>query len=309
MILLKDVNDSTPKVATIGFFDGCHVGHRFLLQSVLRIAAERGMESMVVSFENHPRLLFDPDCDLRLLTTSDEKRQLFGDCGLDYCLMLEFTREFASQTSREFISWLASRYGVRVLVVGYDHRFGCDRTARFEDYVAYGKEVGVEVIAAEELKMGDVEVSSTVIRILLQSGDIEYANSLLGTSYMATGVVTHGNKIGRTIGFPTANLQFPEHKLIPDRGVFAVEVVVDGQNYAGMLNIGRRPTVDGVEKTAEVHIIDFDDDIYGCEVTVRFVKYIRDERMFESLDALREQISHDKESVLEGVNIIRQKKW
>ena len=263
-----------PVAATIGFFDGLHVGHKFLIERLVSISKERGYESMVITFSNHPRLVFSTESDLKLLSTGEEKRNMISNYGVDYCLMLRFTKEFATMTSGQFMEVLAERFHVKLLLVGYDHHFGSDVRSGFDDYKRYGAECGVEV------------------------GDISLANSMLGYNYSVTGCVVKGNQIGRSIGFPTANLYVDKEKLPPKCGVYAVWVEVCGCVYPGMMNIGSRPTVGGDKVTFEVNIIGYEGDIYGEFVCISFAAFIRDEIKFESIELLKKQLEKDKEKVL-----------
>lgn len=282
------------KVATIGFFDGVHLGHNYLLEQLKTEAQQRGMQSMVVTFANHPRLFFDPNCGLKQLTLSDEKVRLLEEKGIDEVLILEFNEQLSKLTSREFMQMLVEQYGVKVLLMGYDHRFGSDRTTSFDEYIEYGKQLGLEVKRCCGYSESDVMVSSSKVRRALELWDIPLANKLLGYKYFLKGRVVAGQKIGRQIGFPTANLDVDSLKLIPSDGVYVVEVVFKENIYRGILNIGSRPTVDGDKRTIEVHIIEYEgEDLYGEELELRFLSFLRHEQRFSSLDDLREQIRKD----------------
>ena len=237
------------KVATIGFFDGVHLGHNYLLEQLKTEAQQRAMQSVVVTFANHPRLFFDPNCALKQLTLSDEKVDLLKQKGVDEVVMLQFDDKLSKLTSREFMQLLVENYGVRVLLMGYDHRFGSDRGTSFDEYVAYGKQIGVEVKRCDGFSESEVMVSSSKVRRALELWDIPLANKFLGYKYFVKGRVVEGQKIGRQIGFPTANLQIDSLKLIPSDGVYVVEVVVGDREYRGVLNIGTRPTVSGDKRT------------------------------------------------------------
>ena len=287
-----------PVAATIGFFDGLHVGHKFLIKRLVSISKERGYESMVITFSNHPRLVFSTESDLKLLSTGEEKRNMISNYGVDYCLMLRFTKEFATMTSGQFMEVLAERFHVKLLLVGYDHHFGSDVRSGFDDYKRYGAERGVEVLRMKPVVRSGLTVSSSKIRKALMNGDISLANSMLGYNYSVTGCVVKGNQIGRSIGFPTANLYVDKEKLPPKCGVYAVWVEVCGCVYPGMMNIGSRPTVGGDKVTFEVNIIGYEGDIYGEFVCISFVAFIRDEIKFESIELLRKQLEKDKEKVL-----------
>jgi len=297
--ILSDTNrPNKNRFATIGFFDGVHLGHRFLLNRLNEYAAQFGLESLVVSFADSPQRILSPNSDIKLLTTSSEKLEIFSELGLQNCLMLNFDHQLALKTSAEFLRDLRDRFCVRRLLMGYDHHFGSDKLSTFADYVVLGQTMGVEVDACSPFVSGEVTVSSSKIRDYLQQGDIENANRLLGADYTLTGFVASGSQIGRQINFPTANLTLPAEKLVPRNGVYAVEVDVCGKAYKGMLNIGVRPTVAGNHQTVEVHILDFEGNIYGTPVTLRLKKRLRDERKFESLDELSRQLQHDRETIM-----------
>lgn len=282
------------KVATIGFFDGVHLGHNYLLEQLKSEASARGMQSMVVTFANHPRLFFDPNCGLKQLTLSNEKEKLLEEKGIDEVLVMQFDEHLSRKTSREFMQMLVEKYNVKVLLMGYDHRFGSDRATSFDEYIEYGKQFGLEVKRCDGFSESEVMVSSSKVRRALELWDIPLANKLLGYKYFLKGRVVAGQKIGRQIGFPTANLDVDSLKLIPSDGVYVVEVVFKENIYRGILNIGSRPTVDGDKRTIEVHIIEYEgEDLYGEELELRFLSFLRHEQRFSSLDDLREQIRKD----------------
>lgn len=282
------------RVATIGFFDGVHLGHNYLLEQLKSEASARGMQSMVVTFANHPRLFFDPNCGLKQLTLSNEKEKLLEEKGIDEVLVMQFDEHLSRKTSREFMQMLVEKYNVKVLLMGYDHRFGSDRVTSFDEYIEYGKQFGLEVKRCDGFSESEVMVSSSKVRRALELWDIPSANKLLGYKYFLKGRVVAGQKIGRQIGFPTANLDVDSLKLIPSDGVYVVEVVIKENIYRGILNIGSRPTVDGDKRTIEVHIIEYEgEDLYGEELELRFLSFLRHEQRFSSLDDLREQIRKD----------------
>lgn len=295
MNILSNINRPTHNtVATIGFFDGVHLGHRFLLNELNLYAAKFGLESLVVSFVDSPQRILSPDSDIKLLTTASEKLAIFSELGLQHCLMLNFDENMAAITSHDFLKLLHDTYRVEKLLVGYDHHFGSDRLQTFHDYVKLGEKLGVEVIPCKPFVAENLTVSSSKIRTFLLEGEIVKANELLGSPYTMQGVVVSGNQIGRQIGFPTANLQLDVSKLIPQRGVYAVEVIFSNHVFKGMLNIGTRPTLWGEKQTIEVHILDFEQDIYGEILVLKFRKRLRDERKFNSIDELKAQLEHDK---------------
>lgn len=285
------VNDQCNKVATIGFFDGVHRGHQHLLRQVLEVAHQRHMASLVVTFFQQPRHVVTHETDrFFLLTTTNEKLHLLQQAGIDHCEVMEFTQELALMTAHDFMKLLHDKYGVSALVIGYDHRFGHNRSEGFDDYVRYGKQLGIEVLQATQFPA----VSSTKIRELLLEGDLEAANQILGYRYMLEGQVVNGFHIGHTMGFPTANLQVAPEKLIPADGVYAVMVELDGEQHQGMLNIGTRPTLaNSDERSIEVHIFDFHDNIYDKELRLSLVKRTRGEVRFASKEQLILQLQQD----------------
>ena len=284
-------------IATTGFFDGVHRGHRLVIERLVSEARKRGDESLVVTMWPHPRaVLQDGARELRLLTTLEEKKELLEGLGVDRIEVLDFSRSFASLTAEQFLrDILQARFGVTTLLMGYDNRLGSDRlTASSLKGIADG--IGLELVELEPLTgVCRYPISSTKIRKSLEEGRVDEASEMLGYGYSLTGVVVAGNRLGRTLGFPTANMKLYEPlKLVPARGVYCVEVKVLGETYRGMTNIGMRPTVGGTVQSIETHILDFDEDIYGLPLTVTFLRRLRDEAHFPSLEALKEQLAKDK---------------
>lgn len=292
--------DGRHRVAAIGFFDGVHLGHRYLLDQVSAVAIATGRAAIAVSFKRHPRSILDTGYLPALLTTPAEKETLLRQAGLDACVLLDFDRDMARLTAREFMArYLRDTYRVDILIMGYDHHFGSDRLD-FDGYVAAGRDVGIEVRRAEAFATSEFTVSSSTVRRLLEGGNIERATQCLGYAYELGGTVVEGRHIGRDLGFPTANLRpTSAEKLVPGRGVYAVDVVMpDGQtHYGGMLNIGFRPTLDdGRGTTIETHLFNFSGDLYGQRLTLRFLHRLRDERRFSSLSDLRAQLRTDADT-------------
>ena len=289
-------------IATIGFFDGVHIGHCHLINMLKKVARERGVESCVITFDRHPRQVVQPEWCPEMLTTLEEKTQLLEATGIDRCEVLHFDREIANQSAHDFMQHtLKEKMGVSILVTGYDNRFGHNRSEGFEDYVRYGKEIGIEVIKGEELTDGSNNVSSSSIRRMLKEGRIEDATRCLGREYQLTGTVVGGEHIGRTIGFPTANIRPDDSsKLIPANGVYAVDVwsqAGDINRERAMLNIGTRPTFNGTATTIEVHIPHFAGNLYGSTLSIAFLRKIREERKFDSPEALVEQLNKDLNNI------------
>lgn len=283
--------------ATIGFFDGVHQGHRFLLENLKKEAAEHGLQSMAITFERHPRQVVQKEWKPELLTDLHEKLKLLKSTGMDDVVVLRFSKQMAALSAREFMQLIYDRLGVRILLTGYDNRFGHDRTEGFEDYQRYGQELGIDVLCGDALAVGKKNVSSSYVRQLLKEGNLAEANYCLGYPYTISGEVVHGEQIGRTIGFPTANVQADPLKLIPKDGVYAVLVdIEDRTGLHGVMNIGSRPTFNGEKRTLEVNIINGTGNFYGQTVTIRFCARLRDEQQFPSGEVLASQIEIDKEA-------------
>ena len=291
-------------VVATGFFDGVHVGHRHVIKQLVEAAAVRGDESMVVTFWPHPRNVLQKEArSLRLLTTLAQKREVLMQLGVDRVEVLQFTKDFSSMTMREYLSLLIEKYGAKTILLGYDNRVGSDAAGADEVAIAAG-ELGMEVLRADMVPSENgYAVSSTKIRARLEEGDVEGASAMLGYDYSLHGVVVAGNRLGRTIGFPTANMQLYEPlKLVPGNGVYFVKANTLGKEYFGMCNIGCRPTVGtGNSRTIETHIFDFDEDIYGLDMDVTFMSRIREEVRFNSLDELRVQLERDRNACMKVV--------
>ncbi len=293
---------NTAFAATVGFFDGVHSGHRFLIQQLKDEAALRGLKTMLITFGTHPRKVLNDSFQPRLLTSYEEKLKLLKASGVDRVEVLDFTPEMARMTAQEFITEiLAGLLQVGLLLVGHDHRFGRNREDGFPQYLEYGRSAGMEVIQATRFSTPEQHhISSSAIRTYIDTGRIDEANAILGYPYAFTGRVVSGYQVGRKIGFPTANLVVePPEKLIPGTGVYAVEVEWQGKKLPAMMNIGYRPTLDDSKQLSiEVHIIDFQEDLYHQKLRVHFLYKIRDEKKFESLDELIRQLQADKTVVL-----------
>ncbi len=302
MELIKDIENfgNGGLVLAIGFFDGVHAGHRFLIRQVEEIAEKEGLQSAILTFNPHPRLVLDEEYKPRLLNSFPEKIELLNKLLLDYCIQLHFTREFAGYSAHEFMQEiLQKKLNVKHLLIGYDHRFGKNREEGFDDYCRYGAQLGIKVSHAQPYEENGFKISSSFIRRLLISGDIKSANCYLGYPFTFKGVVVEGFKLGRKLGFPTANLRLTfENKCVPDIGAYAVWVGVGQATYGGMLYIGNRPTVaNGEEPSIEVNLFDFEGNLYGKELTVTFVEKIRNQQKFRNVELLKEQLKCDKEVV------------
>ena len=302
MNIIKDTHQQalTPSVATIGFFDGVHLGHRHLINQVKMAASLNGWCSSIITFPVHPRQVIQSDYQPSLLSSPEEKIELLASTGIDNCILLPFTRELSMLTAWEFMQLLYDKYKVRMLVIGYDHRFGHNRAETFEDYCRYGRELGIHIMQATAYTQEQDKVSSSVIRRALLSGEVYTAAKYLGYSYSLDGTVVDGYKVGRKIGFPTANLRVDfSNKLIPSIGVYAVRVQVAGQQWKGMLSIGYRPTLNnGNDLSIEVHILDFQGDIYNQKMRLEFIEFLRPEVKFDSVDELIAQMHQDKEETI-----------
>lgn len=302
MEIIKDIDkiNIEPCVATIGFFDGVHQGHRFLINQIKAVARAKGLRSALITFSAHPRKVMQKDYQPQLLSTPKEKAELLATTGVDYCIVLDFTPEIARLTACEFMeNILKQKLNVASLVIGYDHRFGHNRAEGFDDYYQYGTKIGMEVLRAKACIINDVNVSSSVIRLFLQEGEIDMATKCLGYNYYLDGTVVDGYKVGRTIGFPTANLKVEDQdKLVPADGVYAVKVTVAGQEYMGMLDIGHRPTFNnGTNKSIEVNILDFNSDIYEQFIRITFIRRIRSDIKFKKVEDLIAQLHRDEAEV------------
>ncbi len=291
-------------VATIGFFDGVHLGHRFLIDYVIETAKKSRMQSMVVTFSEHPRKVLHADFQPEILTTKDEKERLLRGTGIDAITMLDFTKELSQMSAKEFMQLLYSKYSVRALVIGYDHRFGCGRAEVFDDYHKYGDEMGMRVIKCPHFKLPKgsttaYSISSTTIRKALAAGKVKTATELLGHRFILSGEVVHGFHNGTALGYPTANIQVETGKLIPMEGVYLVNIAGGNpkKKTYGMLNIGSRPTLDnGSRQSIEVHIFDCDTDLYGNHLEVELIEFLRKEKKFDNIDSLKAQIKADEEA-------------
>jgi riboflavin kinase/FMN adenylyltransferase len=298
---LTDFHPPKNPVVTSGTFDGLHLGHQKILNRLQELAKSKGGETVLLTYWPHPRLVLQPHNNgLRLLSTFSEKVSLLREMGIDHLIILPFTEEFSQMSSEAFIGKiLVDKIQTKTLVIGYDHKFGKNREGSFEYLQAHSNLFGFEI---EEISRQDVDelgVSSTKIRIALAEGDIHTASKYLGRSYSISGLVVKGQQIGRSMGFPTANIQVEDqYKLLPKDGAYAVNVQVNGLRYKAMLNIGDRPTVEGDKKTIEAHLIDFQGDLYGLEIAIYFEAFLREEKKFDSLETLKNQLMLDREQAI-----------
>jgi len=303
LVYLNDVTHDANSVVTVGTFDGVHAGHRAIMDTVLRKAEQRDARSVIVTFDPHPREIISPgDAGIKLLTTLQERREILEELGINRMAVIPFDRDFSLLSSEEFIrDIIFKKIGVSEFVIGYDHHFGKDREGSIETVERLGEELGFETYVVSKREVGAKTVSSTAIRnALSEEGDVEQAAEFLQRLYRLNGTVVHGDKRGKEIGYPTANIK-PEdkRKIIPKDGVYAVGVRYEGEWYKGMMNIGTRPTFDDSQRTLEVHLFNFNKDIYGKEVQVRFVKRIRDEKKFSGVEELVRQLNDDENTAKE----------
>lgn len=297
---------STKTIVTIGTFDGVHVGHEKIIEKLIENAKKGNFESTVLTFFPHPRMVLQDQAEIRLLNTIEERTDLLEKTGLQNLIIHPFDQTFSRLTAEEFVkNILVEKLNVGKIVIGYDHRFGRNRTANINDLIEFGEkyEFEVEQISAQEIQ--EAAVSSTKIRTALKEGNIELANKYLGYSYLLTGVVQKGKQLGRTIGFPTANLKIEEnYKLIPKQGVYIVESFLLGNKVYGMMNIGTNPTFDESALSLEIYFLDFDADLYNQKIQVSLLKYLRPEQKFDSIVKLTQKLEEDKHQTIEYLKVI-----
>lgn len=298
------ISNIGPCVATLGFFDGVHLGHRFLIEQVINEARVTGLPSIVITFDRHPREVLHQDYQPELLTTLDSKLTLLEHTGVNRVVVLRFDETMAQLSAKDFMTRvLRDQLNVVKLVIGYDNRFGHNQSEGFDDYVQYGREMGMDVMHSSAFKLNGIEISSSVVRSFLKEGEIELANRCLGYPYTITGKVVDGYKIGRKMGYPTANLDTQSSgQLVPADGVYATKVCIgDTENgLPGMTDIGTRPTFGGQKRTLETYIFNFNENIYGRRISLSFIKHIRKERKFDNVTLLVEQLKKD-ESIIEDL--------
>ncbi|MBU8882147.1 bifunctional riboflavin kinase/FAD synthetase [Kaistella sp. DKR-2] len=292
---LNGYHSESPLSLSIGIFDGVHIGHQSIIKKLNTIAAKKNLQSAILTFWPHPRTVFNPNDDLKFLNTIEEKTYLLEKNGIQHLFLKEFDEEFRNLTGEEFVKQiLVEKLNVKHLIIGHDHTFGKNRSGDFNLLQKMSSEFGFEVEQVEAVDFQSRHISSTQIRNALTEGNVKEANEMLGYVYSVSGEVIHGKKIGRTIGYPTANIAVNSMKLLPKKGAYIVDVFVNSQHFKGMLSIGTNPTVDGNSLSVEVYILDFNEDIYGKEISVNFREFLHDEIKFESLEKLIERLDEDQ---------------
>ena len=306
---MREITDITtfstqqPTVLTIGTFDGVHLGHQKIIERVVATARQEGLLATIFTFFPHPRMVVQHDKSLKLIHTLEEKKQLLQQLGVDLLVVQPFNEAFAQLTAEEFVSTiLVQHLNVKKVIIGYDHRFGRNRTANINDMRLFGEKYGFAVEEISVQEVDEVSVSSTKIREALNKGDVITAEHYLGTPYSLTGTVVHGLKLGRTLGYPTANIQVTEdYKLIPKDGVYAVYSYIGERKVYGMMSIGKNPTIEGKGASIEVYFFDFNGDLYDRELTIYFLKYLREERKFSSVALLKKQLQDDETTARKAI--------
>jgi riboflavin kinase/FMN adenylyltransferase len=292
-----------PAVVTIGTFDGVHVGHQKIIKRLINTGKTEGLKSVILSFFPHPRMVLQKDSNIKLINTIKERHDILDALGLDYLLIKKFTKEFSRLSAEDFVKdILVDKINAKKVIIGYDHRFGRNRNADINDLKAFGKTYGFDVEEISAQDINDVAVSSTKIRAALDAGDIQKANTYLGYNFMLTGKVAKGKGLGKELDYPTANVEIDEdYKIIPKQGSYIVRSFINDSIVYGMMNIGMNPTVNGQKQTIEVHFLDFDKDIYGQNIQIELLQRLRDEEKFESVEALKTQLSIDKQTTLDFI--------
>jgi len=297
---ITDFKSNKKTIVTLGTFDGVHIGHQKILEKVTQKKEAKDYESLVLTFFPHPRMVLEGQSDVKLLNTLSEKIELLKKNGLDNLVIHPFDEKFSQLTAHDFVKTvLVDQFHIQKIIIGHDHRFGKNRTANIDDLIAYGKQYDFEVEQISVQEIEAVSVSSTKIRKALDAGNMELANRFLGYDYFLTGIVQKGKQVGRTIGFPTANLKIEEnYKLIPRNGVYIVKSILDQETIYGIMNIGFNPTVEGQDLSIEIHFLDYNADLYGQEISVSLLQFIRSEQKFQSILLLKAQLESDKEKAI-----------
>ena len=297
---LQDYNSTKPSVITIGTFDGVHIGHTKIINQLTTISLKNNLISILLSFFPHPKMVLQNDNELKLINTIQEKEGLLNSLNLDYLIIKEFTKEFSRLSALEFVrDILVNKLNAKHIIIGYDHHFGRNRTANIEQLKEFGELYDFKVTEILAQDIDDIAISSTKIRKALINGEIKLANKFLGYNFFFSGDVVHGNNIGKTISFPTANIKVDQpYKLIPKNGVYIVKTIIDNQTTFGMMNIGYNPTFNGKQKSIEIHFLNFNKNIYHKNLTIEMIMRIRNEIKFNSVEDLKKQLEQDKLSTL-----------
>ena len=295
---IENYKANSKSILTIGTFDGVHLGHQKIITSLVTKAKQKSLQANILTFFPHPRMVLQKESNLKLIDTLEEKQNLLSELGIDNLIIHPFSKEFSKLTAIEFTrDVLVNGLGMSALMIGYDHRFGKNREASVEDLITYGQSYNFEVTVIPAQDISSITVSSTKIRDAIKISNFKKVNQFLGRPYELNGKVIKGNGVGRTIKYPTANIEIKEiYKLIPPKGVYLVKIYLGENEFSGMMNIGNRPTINGLNQTIEVHIFDFDKDIYGKNLKVCFLKKIRKEKKFDSLPSLKSQLKKDEEN-------------
>ena len=299
---LFEIKLSKSAIATIGTFDGIHIGHQKILNSLARFAKENSLKSVVITFDPHPRKIINKKNSIELINTIEEKKEKIKTLGIDYLIVQKFDEKFSETEANKFVEILKNNINIKKLIVGYDHRFGKNRNADINDLKKYGKELNFEVIEIDALEIEEVNISSTKIRSAIKEGNIRLANSYLGYNFFLSGEVVKGHSRGKELGFPTANLKIDEDKIIPKNGVYLVKSKIDHQDIYGMMNIGYNPTFNNKSKKIETHFFNLNKNLYGKIIKIELLEYIREEKRFETVDDLIQRLKLDREKCLKLIH-------
>ena len=299
---LFEIKLSKSTIATIGTFDGIHIGHQKILNSLTRFAKENSLKSVVITFDPHPRKIINKENSIELINTIEEKKEKLKTLGIDYLIVQKFDEKFSETEANKFVEILKNNINIEKLIVGYDHRFGKNRNADINDLKKYGKELNFEVIEIDALEIEEVNISSTKIRSAIKDGNIRLANSYLGYNFFLSGEVVKGHSRGKELGFPTANLKIEEDKIIPKNGVYLVKSKIDYQDIYGMMNIGYNPTFNNKSKKIETHFFNLNINLYGKIIKIELLEYIREEKRFETVDDLIQRLKLDREKCLKLIH-------
>ncbi|WP_414000360.1 bifunctional riboflavin kinase/FAD synthetase [Flavobacterium sp. W1B] len=298
---IQEFSSTKKTILTLGTFDGVHIGHKKILEKVTQNTENNKYESLVLTFFPHPRMVLQNQSDIKLLNTISEKINLLEKTGIENLVIHPFDENFSRLTAEEFVrDILVNQFNIHKIIIGHDHRFGRNRTANIDDLIGFGKQYGFEVEQISVQEIDAISVSSTKIRKALSEGNMTLANQYLGYDYFLTGTVLEGKRLGRTIGFPTANLNIKEdYKLIPLNGVYVVKSTINQKTVFGIMNIGFNPTVGGDHLSIEIHYLDFNSELYGQELSVSILQYLRPEQKFDSIESLKTQLEKDKNKAIE----------